>query len=131
MNTGNGKSQSGPSQFAVFTSAARTATPTPGYFENDGNARGVRIFVNTTAAGASPSTVFTIQVKDTKTGVFYDLLASAAVTGTGTLLLEVYPGFTNATNVRFNSHAGRGIRVTATHGNATSHTYSVTGEWLP
>jgi aspartyl aminopeptidase len=122
---------SGPSQFYVYRSEERTATPTAAYIENDGNARGVRLFINTTDADATPSVVFKIQIKDAKNAVYHDILSSAAVTATGAVLMEVYPTYLAAANVRAGQHIGRGFRVVATHADSDAITYSVVGEWLP
>lgn len=123
---------SGPSQFYVYRSESRTATPTAAYIENDGNARGVRLFINVTDDGSdTPSVVFKIQIKDAKNSVYHDVLSSAAVTATGAVLMEVYPDYTAAANVRAGQHIGRGFRVVATHADSDAITYSVVGEWLP
>lgn len=54
------------------------------------NGRGVMVVVNITVITAGSLTV-TIQGKDIASGVYYTLLASAALTTTGTTLLTVYP----------------------------------------
>lgn len=53
-------------------------------------ARGVRVVLDITAITAG-SIVVTIQGKDTASGKYYDILASAAKTTTGTTVLTVYP----------------------------------------
>ena len=108
----------------LMVSAARTATNNSGDISN-WTGRGAHITIDTTAAGTSPSTVFTVQGKDETSGGYYTILASAAITGTGTVVLRVYPGLTAATNVTANDILPKTWRVLATHGNSTSHTYSV------
>ena len=61
--------------------------------------RGVRIGINVTAiSGTSPTLTVTIQGKDVASGVYYTILASAAITATGFTSLVVYPGITLVAN---------------------------------
>ena len=108
----------------IFASAARTATPTDVYFATNG-ASSVILVIDTTAAGTSPSTVFTIQGYDPDTGTAWTLLASAAITGTGDTILRVAPGLTASANVKADEPIPAYIKINAAHGNATSHTYQV------
>lgn len=129
--TFTGREQSAANTFQVLASAARTSTPAVSYFPNVGNAKGIRVYIETTAAGTSPSTTFAIQVKDPINTQYHTLVTSVAVTATGRTFIEVYPGGDAIANVRATYHVGRGIRVLPTHGNSTSHTYNIVGEWLP
>lgn len=108
----------------IFASAARTATVNGADRTND-DARGVSVVIDVTAVGVTPSVVFTIQGKDGASGKYYTLLASAAITGTGTTRLRVYPGIVVAANLSASDVLPRRWRVIATHGNAVSITYSV------
>lgn len=108
----------------LFASAARTATANGSDIRN-WTGRGAHITIDTTAAGTSPSTTFTVQGKDNTSGVYYTILASAAITGTGTVVLRIYPGLTASANTVANDILPDTWRVIATHGNSTSHTYSV------
>lgn len=108
----------------AFASAARTATPTP-FDGTNYNGRGLHLVIDCTAITSSPSVVFTIQGKDALSGKFYTILASAAIVGTGTTVLRVYPGLTVAANLVASDITPRSWRVIATHGNADSITYSV------
>lgn len=108
----------------IFASAARTSTPTPSAIENPLGAAILTVFINTTAA-STPSTVFTIQGYDPASDSWYDILASAAVTGTGATRLRVGPGLAATNNVSAPDVVPPRFRVTATHGNANSHTYTV------
>jgi hypothetical protein len=124
------------STFRVATSAARTATEAFGTGSGGGYAVPVgiscfRAYIETTAAGTSPSTTFSIQVRDPLNDQWHSLITSAAVTATGRTTIEVYPGAGAVTNVVSGRGLGRGVRVLATHGNSTSHTYNIVGEWLP
>lgn len=114
----------------VIASAARTATNSSADQTNH-NHRGVRVFINTSAIGVAPSTVFSIEVKDPISGVYTSILASVAIAATGHVILTVGPGLTAAANTVANMVLGRTWRVTATHGNGNSHTYSVGYQLLP
>ena len=63
----------------LLASAARTASINSSDITNV-NHRGVTVVIEATAATLTPSVVFTIQGKDAVSGVYYTLLASAAVT---------------------------------------------------
>lgn len=112
--------------FTCYPSAARTASPTAmTRLKNSTGGRGLVVIIDTTAAGSSPSTVFTIQGYDPITEKYYTILASAAITATGTVILRVFPGATAAANLVANDVLPAEWRVIATHGNGTSHTYIV------
>lgn len=111
-------------EIKVLQSAARTASVNSDDFENM-NGRGVKVVIDATAAAATPSVVFTIQGKDLASGKYYDILSSAAITGTGTTVLTVYPGTTASANVVANDVLPRTWRVKAVAGDADSLTYSV------
>jgi len=88
----------GTEERTLFASAARTATVN-GADQVNYNHRGLIVVVDVTAVVDTPSVVFTIQGKDEVSGKYYTLLASAAITGTGTTVLRVYPGLTAAANL--------------------------------
>jgi hypothetical protein len=108
----------------VFTSTARTATPTA-FTGTNYNARGLHLVIDVTAATSTPSTVFTILGVDAISGGTYTILASAAIVGVGRTVLRVYPGLTAAANLVASDILPRSWSVTAAHGNANSQTYSV------
>lgn len=114
----------------VFASAAYTTTQNSATFTNDSD-RGVVVTIDITAVTSTPSTTFTIQGFDSVSGKFYTILASAAQTGTGTVVLRVYPGLTASANVTASDVLPRYWRVVATHGNANSMTYSVGYSQIP
>jgi hypothetical protein len=109
----------------VYTSAARTATPTKVIFSNHQNATGIVVVIDATTAG-SPSVVFKIQGYDRVSGKFWDILTSAAVTATGTTVLKVYPGLTPVENTVASDVLPDEWAVDATHTGTVSITYSVT-----
>lgn len=119
----------GGSTVTVFASAARTATENSAVFDNFG-ARGVHVIIDVTAASATPSVVFTIQGWSGVGDDYYDLLASAAITGTGTTVLKVFPGATAAANAAANDCLPPRWRVRAVHADADSITYSVAANLL-
>lgn len=112
------------SDVTVFASAARTETVN-GSDNTNTSARGLHLVIDCTAVTATPSVVFTIQGKDAVSGKYYTILASAAITGTGTTVLRVFPGGTAAANLVANDLLPRTWRVIATHADTDSITYSV------
>ena len=108
----------------ILASAARTATASSADITNY-NGRGAHIVINVTAVTSTPSVVFTVEGKDALSSAYYTILTSAAITGTGTTALTVYPGATAAANVAVSQILPRTWRVTATHGDADSITFSV------
>lgn len=124
------KTHSWPNQWQLLTSASRTTDTNTSYITNDGGYRGVRVYIETTDGSASPSTVFSIQAKDTKNNQYHTLVSSAAVVATGRAFLEVYPGGDAVANVKNPYHIGLGFRVHAAHGNGNAHEYNIVAEWL-
>ena len=108
----------------LAASVARTATANFDGPLND-NFRGIDLIIDVTAISATPSVVFTIQNRDPVSGVYYTVLASAAITATGTTVLRAFPGATAAANTVANFALGRTWRVNATHGDADSITYTL------
>lgn len=108
----------------LLASAARTATASTSDQTNY-NARGVRVYINATAVTLTPSVTFSIEEKDSVSGTYTAILTSAAVTTTGHTVLTVYPGATAAANVTASHPLPRTWRVTATHADTDSITYSV------
>ena len=104
-----------------------------GAFDATANAEfGVGVDINvveaviiTTAVGVTPSTVFSIQGWDPASSTWETLISSAAVIATGTTSIQVNPGSASVTNVSAQRVVRQKMRVLATHGNAVSHTYSV------
>ena len=111
-------------EIVLLASAARTASAESLDYTNF-EARGVKVVIDVTADPASASVVFKIEGKDPASGKYYTLLASAAVAATGTTVLTVYPGIAATTNVAASDVLPKTWRVTATHADADSITYSV------
>jgi hypothetical protein len=106
----------------VFASAARTATSS---VTMSTGCLGGLFIINVTAASATPSVVFTIAGVDPGSDAAYTILASAAITGTGQTILRIHPELTAAANTIAKDVLPQGLKITATHADADSITYSV------
>lgn len=114
----------------LLASAARTATVSSSDIRLY-NAKGVRVFIDTSALAATPSVVPTIEVKDPVSGDYTAVLTGAAITTQPAhVILTVYPGATAAANLVASLPIGGVFRVTMTAGDADSLTYSVGYEAL-
>ena len=111
----------------LLASAARTATVATGDQGNN-DYRGVHVIINVTAIASSPSVVATIQGKDELSGAYYTILASAAIEATGTTVLRVFPGATNASNLVANDVLPSTWRVNFVHADTDSITYSAAAQ---
>ena len=112
---------------ALLASAARTATVATSDQSNTGH-RGVVVIIDVTAIASSPSVVATIQGKDEVSGKYYTILASAAIEATGTTVLRVFPGATNASNLVANDVLPSTWRVNLVHADTDSITYTVAAQ---
>lgn len=113
----------------LFESKARTLDSNSRDIKNSdfvkSSGTGLVVVIDVTAVTDSPSVVFTIQGKDPTSGKFYTILASAAITGTGTTVLRVHPDLTAAANTVAKDMLPAVWRVSADHADADSITYSV------
>ena len=77
------------------------ADTSPGAGDQASNgARGIMVFINPGAFGASESTMtVTIQGKDPQSGKYYTILQSASLTANTPVVLRVYPGLTASNNI--------------------------------
>ena len=103
----------------LITLAAAGAATFNSADQNNENGRGVHVIVDITVA-TTTSVTFKIQGKDPVSAAYYDLLTSAALTGTGTTLLTVYPGLTAATNTVVSQVLPKTWRVNAVVTGASS-----------
>lgn len=108
----------------AFASAARTATVSSSDITNLGG-KGVVVILDVTASADSPSITLKVEGKDPVSAKYYDILESAAVTGTSTNVYRVYPGLTAAANLTVSDVIPKTFRITMTHSDADSITYSV------
>lgn len=113
----------------VFASAARTATESSDAISNAG-AKYLLLFLDVTAITLTPSVTLSVEAYDRASGEWFTVwTAAAAVTGTGNTQYALGPGldaaapggFTDAENVPVPPT----FRVTATHADADSATYSL------
>jgi hypothetical protein len=105
----------------IYASAARTATSSATILTD--STEGL-FFIDVTAAAVTPSVVFTI-AGVSPSGTEYTILASAAITGTGMTVLRVSPQLTAAANTIAKDMLPQALKVTATHADADSITYSM------
>lgn len=104
---------------ALITHAAASAG-TQSADQVNYNGRGVKLVIDITAiTGTSPTLTVTLQGKDAASGKYYTLLASAALTATGTYVLEVYPGIAVAANASASATVPRTWRVSTVIGGTT------------
>ena len=108
----------------ALASAARTATVSSVDILND-LAKGVHIVLDVTAVADTPSVVLKIEAKDPASGGYYTLLTGAAVTTVSTNIYKVYPGLTASVNAIVSDVVPKTFRVTLTHADTDSITYSV------
>lgn len=113
--------------YEVFASAARTATSSSGKKEGTG-AQTLTVAIDVTAIVDTPSVVFTIERYNPIADDWTLVLASAAVVATGNTVLVVDPAITVAANATASTSVPFTWRVTATHADTDSITYSVYAE---
>jgi hypothetical protein len=111
-------------EVAVYASAARTATPTSVEFGSRG-AHGLHLVIDVTAVSATPSVTPLIEGYSGPSNVWYELLTGSAITATGTTVLKIYPGIGAIANAAASDVVPNKLRVTMTHADADSITYSV------
>lgn len=104
--------------------AAATTTQTGPDITADMGARGVTVYVKSTAIGTGSITV-TIQGKDVASGDYYTLLAGVAITTNTVNRYTVFPGATVAANVSANDCIPSIWRILVTANNANPATYTV------
>lgn len=114
----------GQEEGVLVASGAYTATAQQ-EFAVVGCASVVAININTSAAGVSPSTVPTVEYFDPASQSWVVILTGVAITATGNITLLVGPHAANVANVAQNSALHGRMRINMTHGNGTSHTYSI------
>jgi len=110
-------------QINLYLSAVRTATPTVATFNSDGY-HGLRIIIDITASSGTPSVTPTIDSYDSLSGKWYTILTGAAITGTGTTILKIYPGIAVVANFSASDVLDGLTRLVMTHATADSITYT-------
>lgn len=120
-----------PNEGVLLASAARTAAVQSADQINRGF-RGVRVRTNISAITDSPSITVTIQERDSISGNYVDILASAAYsTAAQQATLIVYPGCVAVANVVANQPLPRVWRVSVTVADSDSATYSIDFSYIP
>jgi hypothetical protein len=116
----------------LLASGARTTTQTldpVGTRVNEvgitGNALLLEVCVNLTAFTTAASLTPSIEFWDVGAGAWVSVLAGAALAANGTVILRVGPYQPVVANLTLGSIVWPRWRVVVTHGNANSHTYSV------
>ena len=123
----------GNTEVTLLASAARTASTSSSDQTNFG-ARGVIITLDVTAISATPSITLAVEHKDSVASNYEKLLDATAVTATGTHTYIVYPGADTTAREDVVEASGwpigRTWRVTVTHADADSITYSVAASYV-
>ncbi len=109
----------------LYASAARTASPTAVTQTNSAGERGAHIIIVVSAVAATPSVVPTIEAYDSLSDSWYTLLTGSAITATGTTILKIYPGIAVNANATASDILPPVWRVSMTHADSDSITYSV------
>lgn len=117
------------SQKVIYPSAARTATPTA-VTVNTSRVKALRVVIDITAITATPLLTVTIDVGDSLSGKFVNLLTSAVLAAVGTTALTIALGATVVANVSASAPLGDSVRITVSHGDADSATYSVSAHLI-
>lgn len=110
----------------LFPSVARALAQT--YASTDQRGEDVdflHVIIDVTAVTATPLLTVKIQGKDPASGKYYDILVSAVIGTVSTTVLKVGPAFTVAANLVANDMIPSIWRVTVTHGDTDSATYSI------
>lgn len=105
-----------------IASASRTATTAAAVTVY--NERYLEVIINVTVPGTGSVTV-NINGSDPASGAAYLLLASAAVTTAGTVVLRIGPGLPDVANASANRALPRTLQIQVVHNNANAITYSV------
>lgn len=110
----------------LLPSAARAVAQAYSSGDQDGtDIEFLHIIIDVTAVTATPALTVRIQGKDPASGKYYDILVSTAIATVSTTVLKVGPGLTAAANLVANDIVPSIWRVTVTHGDTDSATYSV------
>lgn len=109
----------------IASSAAHADGTTETWDWEQAESAGVVVVIDVTVATGGQSIVFTLQGVDPVSGAAYDILASAAVTATGTTKLKCRPGITTAANVAVADALPPRLRIKAVPADTKTCTYSI------
>lgn len=113
---------------SLLASGARTTTQTLGPYanpDNEGDIETIEIVLSLTAFSTAASLTLSIEEANPTTGTFEQVIAATALTATGVKRLRIGTHTPNTANENQCGIVGNLYRVVVTHGNANSHTYSV------
>ncbi len=113
----------------LYASTARTATPAA-VVVNTSRVRAMRLVFDVTAIVSTPSCTITVDAVDNTSGKFVNLLTSAAIATVSTTVLTIALGVTVAANLAASNALDDAVRVTVTHGNANSITYTLSAHLI-
>lgn len=108
----------------ILESAARTATNVSTIFTSN-EALATTFVIDVTAITATPSVVPLVEGKDPLSGSFYTILSGTAFTATGTTTMQVGKDLEIVSGEAASDFLPAEYRVTFTHADADSITYSV------
>lgn len=108
----------------LVVSAARTATVVSALFSAE-EVICTDITIDVTAVSATPTITVKVEGKDPLSGAFYTILTSAGLTATGTVVLRIGKDIIAAANVAANAMLPSEYRITSTHTDGDSITYSI------
>jgi hypothetical protein len=108
----------------ILASAARTATVSVSGI-NTGNAPAAYFVLDVTADPAAASITWKVDYLDETSGKYINLLTGAAVADVGTTVYKVSPALASVANSVAQEHLPQTLKVTVTHADADSITYSV------
>lgn len=122
--------QSDTINFEVLPSEARIATPDSQEFEIHGPGyqyAGLHLIIDVTAVTATPALTVTVDGVDRISGKTYNLITSTVIATAVVTALKIAPGITPAANIAVAMNLPPVFRVTVSHGDTDSATYSVGG----
>ena len=117
----------------LLASGARTTTQTIGPYVNPdsiGDVIGIEVVLDLTAFTTAASLTLSIEEWNQGAGAYRTVLAATALAANGVKRLLITPITPTAANATQSGLVGNQYRVVVTHGNANSHTYSVTAKIL-
>jgi uncharacterized protein YggE len=108
----------------ILGSAARTATVSVSGIDT-GDAPAAYFVLDVTVDGAAASITWKVDYLDETSSKYINLLTGAAVADVGTTVYKISPALTAVANSIATEHLPQTLKVTVTHADADSITYSV------
>jgi hypothetical protein len=128
-----------PKNIPIYLSAARTATPTAVVVNNSEGYRGAYLIVDVTAGAATPSVTPKLEIHDNVSGnyvQFHENISAITSTSADTYIYWFCPSAeetegTGGCDMILNAQLPLKFKITFTHGDTDSLTYSVGLQLLP